>query len=139
MDLKKFLHKNKVTFMIYICDMIFMQIIEFERSNCRGNMAKSVVFLISTYNYGKTKTKFESLKTPSWSAYHSGPRFVNIWNGYWKKCFFFVGQCNGFLASATATHRRNYHTDVHKCPMTRLIISLIIIFHGFWHILLFKL
>ena len=38
---------------------------------------KSVVFLISTFNFGKTRTKIENLKTLSWSAHHFGPRFVN--------------------------------------------------------------
>ena len=40
-----------------------------------------VIFLFSTYNYGKTRTKFENLNTPSCSAHPSGPRFVNNWNG----------------------------------------------------------
>ena len=42
---------------------------------------ESAIFLISTCIYGKTRTKLENLKTPSCSAHHSGPRFVNCWNG----------------------------------------------------------
>ena len=34
---------------------------------------KRVQFLISTYIYGKTRAKFENLKTPSCTALHSGP------------------------------------------------------------------
>ena len=51
---------------------------------------KSVVFLVSIYNYGETSTDFENLKTASRSAHHSGPSFVNIWKGYSKKCFFLL-------------------------------------------------
>ena len=38
---------------------------------------ESVILFISTYIYGKTRTKFENLMTPSCSPHHSGPRFVN--------------------------------------------------------------
>ena len=41
----------------------------------------SVIFFISTYIYEKTRTKFENLNTPSYSAHHSSPRFVNNWIG----------------------------------------------------------
>ena len=50
---------------------------------------KSVIFLISTYVYGKTRTKLGNERTPSCSVHHSGQRFVNNWIGFWKKCFFF--------------------------------------------------
>ena len=45
---------------------------------------KSVIFQVSAYNYGKTRTKFENLKTPSCSEQHSGPIFVYNWNGYFS-------------------------------------------------------
>ena len=54
---------------------------------------KSVIFLISTYNKRKTRTKFANLRTPSCSAHYSGPRFVTIGKGF-EEGFFFVGQCN---------------------------------------------
>ena len=49
---------------------------------------RSVIFLFSTYIYGKTTTKFANLKTLSCSAHHSGPRLVNNWKRNWKKFFF---------------------------------------------------
>ena len=51
---------------------------------------KNVISQISTCIYGKTKTKFENLRTPSCSAHHSSSRFVKDWKGY---RIFFVGQC----------------------------------------------
>ena len=45
MDSKKFLHSIKILFMIYICDMIFIQINIYKRSNCSGKMAKKNYFL----------------------------------------------------------------------------------------------
>ena len=46
MDLKMFLHKTKVLFMTYICNMIFMQMKVYKRSNCSWNMAKKGSFPI---------------------------------------------------------------------------------------------
>ena len=43
---------------------------------------KSVVFLISTYNYGKARTKFTNIRTPSCSAHYSSHRIVNDWKGF---------------------------------------------------------
>ena len=43
---------------------------------------RMVMFLFSTYNYGKIRTKFEILNTPSCWAHPSGPRSVNNWSGF---------------------------------------------------------
>ena len=75
--LKKCLHRSKVLFMIYICGIIIMQMKVCKKSNCCGNMAKNVNFLISTSSYGKGRKKFENPETPSCSAHQSSLRFVN--------------------------------------------------------------
>ena len=43
-DLKNFLHRCKVLFLIYICDIIFMKIEVYKRRNCSVNMAKKCYF-----------------------------------------------------------------------------------------------
>ena len=43
-DLKKVLHRKKVLLMIYICDMISMQMRVYKGSNCCGKMAKKCYF-----------------------------------------------------------------------------------------------
>ena len=82
MDLKKFLHWSKVLFMIYKCDMIVMQIKVSKGVYEVAIWRKSVVFLILTCNYGKTRAKIENLKTSSFSAHHSSPSSVHNWIGY---------------------------------------------------------
>ena len=65
-----------------------MQTKAYKSSNCSGIMAKSVIFLISSDNYGKTRTKFVNLKTSMCSSHHSGPVFIENWKRYRKKVFF---------------------------------------------------
>ena len=89
-DIKKFLHGSKALFMIYVCDMIFLQFKYLKWGFSVWIWRKGVNFLISECNYGKTRTKFETHKTPSCSEHPSGPRFVNNLWGYWKKCCFFL-------------------------------------------------
>ena len=50
---------------------------------------KSVNFLFSTYNYGKTRATIENPMTPSYWAHPSGQRFVNNLRLFWKNVFFF--------------------------------------------------
>ena len=69
--------------MTHICD-IFMQIKVIAVNVWR----KSGIFLISTYKYGKTRTKFANQKTPSCSAHHASPIFVKNCKGYSTKFFF---------------------------------------------------
>ena len=62
--------------------MIFLRKRVYKTSNCSGITATTFDFLIASYKYGKTRTKFENSKTPAFSAHHSGPRFFNNWIGY---------------------------------------------------------
>ena len=82
MELQKFVYMGKNLMLIYICDMVFEQNKQYKSSNCSGNMAKKFISLIATCSFGKTRTMFENLRTPSCSAHHSGSRFVNHWKGY---------------------------------------------------------
>ena len=58
-------------------DMIFLEMKVYKGVIAVAMLRKSVIFLIPTYIYGKTRTKFENLKTSSCSAHHSSSRFVN--------------------------------------------------------------
>ena len=48
-----------------------------------------------TYSFWETVRFRENPKATSCLRHNSVPKYVNIFNGFLKKCFFFfVGQCN---------------------------------------------
>ena len=68
--------------------MVFEQNKKYKLSNRSGNMVKkNIISLISTCSYRKIYTKYENLRTPSFSAHHSCSRFVKIGKGIEKSFF----------------------------------------------------
>ena len=55
---------------------------------------RRVIFPFTTYNYWKTKTKFENLNSPSCSVHPSGLRLVNNWNRFVLLLASVIGRCS---------------------------------------------